>query len=106
MAAVIGRANVGKSTLVQCHRGRKGEHRHCGANHANLIRAIYNEPRDNTRFPGHPRRAQGENDLGKLMNKQRARALKARLSRCWCWSIAAPRIEVTVSGGSSRTRSP
>ncbi len=71
MVAVIGRANVGKSTLVNAVVEEKVSIVSSVAQTTrNLIRAIYTEPRGQLVFLDTPGVHKAENDLGKLMNKQ------------------------------------
>ncbi|MDD2235774.1 MAG: GTPase Era [Kiritimatiellae bacterium] len=71
MVAVIGRANVGKSTLINAIMEEKVSIVSPVAQTTrNLIRAILTEPRGQLVFLDTPGVHKAEGDLGKLMNKQ------------------------------------
>lgn len=71
MVAVIGRANVGKSTLINAIVEEKVSIVSPVAQTTrNLIRAIYTEPRGQLVFLDTPGVHKAENELGKLMNRQ------------------------------------
>lgn len=70
LVAVVGRANVGKSSLVNAILGEKVSIvSHVAQTTRNAIRGILTEPRGQIVFVDTPGMHKAQNDLGKLMNR-------------------------------------